>query len=554
MRRTLLVSACLLSALAAYASAQSVSFSQSSRTVAVYNFVEVTLAVSGQTAANPFVDVTVEGSFQRQGAEPVNVGGFCDSLDGSVYRIRFMPARPGLHSYTVRYSDGSQERSHQGAFEAQPAGKKGLLRVDPAYPWHFVWEGSGDHFFWNGTTTYWLVGWDDATIRSSIDRLAALKVNRLRVALMGRVKDAGTWYEQVFPTANFSFFLEPWIARQPSSVEDPRFDVTRFNVGFWRKFERALEYARDRDIVVSVIFYVDGARPGADPFGGTGSGGADEVRYYRYAAARFAAFSNVAWDLANEYRAFRNDAWAEKMGRLLKEFDPYDHLISTHGFTDFRFRTAPWADYAMYQSWDECGGYQFMLNNRLIQSGTGRKIPQVNEEYGYEDHYSPWDNCGPRRRPDRAADTRRRLAWQMYMAGGYQTTGERADTGTGAGPDTGGGWVNGRGDDSMQMLKGYAHIADFFSLFEWWKTEPHDELVDVWKKYCLAEPGKTYAVYLMEGGRAKLRLEPGTYTALWFDPRTGKRQSIGLARGPEWTSPASPGEGDWALLLRRVED
>ena len=63
------------------------------------------------------------------------------------------------------------------------------------------------------------------------------------------------------------------------------------------------------------------------------------------------------------------------------------------------------------------------------------------------------------------------------MAGGYQTTGERADTGTGWGTDTGGGWINGRGDDSMVMLQGYAHMVDFFTSIPWWTLNPDDELI-----------------------------------------------------------------------------
>jgi hypothetical protein len=46
------------------------------------------------------------------------------------------------------------------------------------------------------------------------------------------------------------------------------------------------------------------------------------------------------------------------------------------------------------------------------------------------------------------------------MAGAYQTTGETAKRGTGVWPDTGGGWVNGRGDDSMEMLNGMAHMGE----------------------------------------------------------------------------------------------
>jgi hypothetical protein len=102
-------------------------------------------------------------------------------------------------------------------------------------------------------------------------------------------------------------------------------------------------------------------------------------------------------------------------------------------------------------------------------------------------------------------DTRRRLAWEMTMAGCYQTTGERADTGTGWGPGTGGGWVNARGDDSMVMLKGYAHMMEFFTQFEWWKTEPNNELVPS-GRYCLAKPSSQYAVYLQSGGTVARRI------------------------------------------------
>ena len=79
------------------------------------------------------------------------------------------------------------------------------------------------------------------------------------------------------------------------------------------------------------------------------------------------------------------------------------------------------------------------------------------------------------------------------MAGAYGTTRERAPRHQW--PDTGGGWFNGRGDDTMVMLKGYEHLVDFFTSFEWWKAEPHDELVDN-AALCLAKTGSIDAGYL----------------------------------------------------------
>jgi hypothetical protein len=452
-----------------YGSPGGVEFTQSARNVDTYCFVEITLNVKNPDAENPFVDAIVEGWFASGDGQKVHVDGFCDSLDGSKFRIRFMPTESGKYRYSITYRQGSYECNYNGRFTAKDSGRRGLVRVDKDHPWHFIWEGTGEHYFWNGTTTYWLMGWDDETIRSNIDRLSRLKVNRLRVAINGRVKNGRAWYENIFPTEKFTFLLNPWVAKQPNSVEKPEFDVTRFNIGYWRKIERMLHYAREKDMVISIIFYVDGRRPGVDPFKDR-MGGEDEQRYYQYGVARLAAFSNVMWDVTNEYRLFRNDEWAEKMGSFIEKCDPYDHLTSVHGHGDFRFQTSPWADFAMYQRWDEAGGYRFMLANRREQAETGRIIPQVNEEYGYEDHYPTWG--GNRKAPARSADNRRRLAWGIYMAGCYQTTGERANTGTGWGPDTGGGWLNGRGDDSMKMLIGYGHIVDFFTSVRWWELNP----------------------------------------------------------------------------------
>lgn len=311
------------------------------------------------------------------------------------------------------------------------------MRVDKQYPWRFRWEGTGEHYFWNGTTAYFLAGCDDETIRQSIDRLHRLKVNRLRVTLNGRVKDSRVWFENVLPTSKFTFLISPWVAARPQSVEDPGLDSRRFNLPHWQKFDPLLRYAREKDMVVSVIFCEDGMRPGVDPFLKVGMGNEDEKRYYRYAVSRCAAFSNVMWDLANEYQLFRNDAWADQMGRLIKEIDPYHQLTSLHGHGDFHFSSSAWADFAMYQIWDEGGGHPTMLRLRIDENQTGRPMPLVNEEYGYEDHYHVgWG--GDKKPPARSADNRRRLAWGIYMAGCYQTTGERADTGTGWGPDMGG--------------------------------------------------------------------------------------------------------------------
>ncbi len=541
--------------------------STSADAVEVYDFVDVTLSIEEPTARNPFTDISVKGEFRGpEDAAPVAVDGFCDAAEGSLFRVRFMPRRAGRHEWSVAFRQDGFERSFDGAFEAREAGRPGLLRVDPDYPWHFLWEGTGRHYFWNGTTTYWIAAWqDDAIVESIVGRLARLKVNRIRAAMVGRVKDGSAWFEpNVVPTDEFTFILCPWVAERPDDVEDPGIDVTRVDLAFWRRYEHLLRCARERDVIVSVVFYVDGARPGTDPFGKEGAAGEDEQRYYRYAVSRLAAFANVAWDISNEYQLFRDEAWVEKMATLVKQWDPYGHPASVHGHGQYHFRTSAWSDFAMYQSWDEHGGHDFMLKNRRLQAETGRPVPQINEEYGYEDHYPQgWGES--RVAPARSADDRRRLAWGMCMAGGYQTTGETADRGTGRGADTGGGWINGRGDETMTMLVGYGYMRDFFERFEWWKTEPADDLVSG-RAWCLAEPGRQYAIYLLGGGTTAIRLPEdgpeGGYDVHAFNPRTGEWQELARGEklthdqysGPGWVSPHMPHGEDWAFLLRASQE
>jgi hypothetical protein len=547
----------LLLAIAQTTVANAARFEASGDRLRTFEVFEVAVHPAEPLAAelNPFQACQVVGRFQRDGQAASRVDGFCDASDGSLFRIRFMPTEAGHYTYSVSFQCGDVRSEFSGQFDVIASDLPGCLRNDPEHPWHFVWSNTGEHFFWNSTTTYWLMGWqDESIIHQAIDRLASKRVNRIRVALNGRTQDGMRWDEpMVVNTDQFRFQLNPWPAARPEQVTDPGLDTSRFDVAFWQKFERMLAHARKRNVIVSVIFYLDGADPGVDPFGKERMGCDEELAYYRYGVARLASFSNVMWDVSNEYHLFRDEAWVESMGKYLRELDPYGHLISVHGHGEFPFRTAGWVNFAMYQSWDENGGHAFMLRNRQAQQETGRPMPQVNEEYGYEDHY-PTRWGGGKKYPLRSADNRRRLAWGIYMAGGYQTTGERADRGTGKNIDSGGGWINGRGDESMQMLDGYAHIVECFTGLPWWELDPHDELVDA-GAYCLADPGKRYLIYLPNGGQTSIALAEGRYTVTSFDPRTGQRlpldQSVtGRAVVPNDPSPLGR---DWAVILERAE-
>ncbi len=78
---------------------------------------------------------------------------------------------------------------------------------------------------------------------------------------------------------------------------------------------------------------------------------ADE-RYVRYVIARFSAFRNVWWSLANEYDFLRTKTEADWdfLGRLVKEADPHDRLRSIHNGTLIYDHTQPWVTHASIQN------------------------------------------------------------------------------------------------------------------------------------------------------------------------------------------------------------
>jgi hypothetical protein len=542
LAQVLLISSSLLLSACTTLRPLNVSFTQSSSNLPAYEVVEVTANVSLPHSRNPFTDVEFDGLFQlADGSRQWHVDGFCDSIDGTVFRIRFMPPVAGDYKYSLSFHQGWGETTSTGTFITSDEHRRGPIRVDSKHPWHFIWEGTGEHYFFNGTTAYWLMGWkDENIIDASIDRLHKLEINRLRVTVAGRTNLL--YGEPVMTGDNWTVFITPWPARQPDDPYHPGFDYSRFDVAYWQKFDRAVRYARDRNMIVSLVLDMNDGQVHPAAFG------ADERRFIRYAVDRLGAYSNITWDLGDDLDRYRSRLWAHYAGTLIKELDPYRHLATSHPINSVnQDRTYDWFDFTSFQEWSR-NQHAFMLAQRKVQQGLGRIIPQTNEEYGYEDHYPMWTEPPP----SESADILRRTAWDIAMAGGYQTTGESARRGTNVWPDKGGGWMNGRGDDTMTMLQGYARMVDFFTSFDWWKTEPHDELVTA-GNYCLASPGETYAVYLPNGGSVTIQLLPGQYDGIWFNAVTGERSALPPVIGPNWKSPPASISNDWALLLRRKQ-
>jgi len=175
---------------------------------------------------NPFAGFTLGATFSHTSAGAVTVSGFCNSADGTVYRLRFMPEVAKTYAYTITFSLGASPEVFAETFTAAPSVRKGVVRVDPDHPFHFKYSGSGEHYFWNGATAYWLLGFQsDAEVESIVRRLASHRINRIRVTLNGRHEDGMRWNEKfIKPSPTFRLAVCPWPCARPENIVDPGAD------------------------------------------------------------------------------------------------------------------------------------------------------------------------------------------------------------------------------------------------------------------------------------------------------------------------------------------
>jgi hypothetical protein len=146
-RSAVLVILTFLAPASLWAAPAGVTFSQPSAQIERFDFVEIVAAVASADARNCFTDASLTGSLETaDGAHHWNVEGFCDATDGSMFRIRFMPPFAGSYKYSVTYKQDSFTKSTTGRFLAVEAHRRGILGVDPKYPWHFIWQGTGEHY------------------------------------------------------------------------------------------------------------------------------------------------------------------------------------------------------------------------------------------------------------------------------------------------------------------------------------------------------------------------------------------------------------------------
>lgn len=152
----------------------------------------------------------------------------------------------------------------------------------------------------------------------------------------------------------------------------------------------------------------------------------------------------------------------------------------------------------------------------------------------------------------------RQEAWEFLLAGGsvfdhldYSFTAEHPDgTAQVMEPTPGGG--------SPTLRRQLRILKEFLASFDFLKMAPDGKTIqgglpDGATAYCLAQPGKAYAVFVKGGNQANLALNlpDGRYRAEWLNPRTGAIEKTEETEGGSVTLTSPPYIEDIALRLNR---
>jgi hypothetical protein len=377
------------SALAALASENALS-EPPSAPVRQYDIFEISL--KGPSTGNPFLDVQLQATFSLE-HRSIIVDGFYDG-EGT-YKLRFMPDTLGEWRYTTTSNIAPLNRQ-TGVFVciAPQSGNHGPVSVRRGH--HFAYA-DGTPYFPFGTTCYAWVHQGKPYEEQTLATLRQGPFNKIRMCVFPKSYE----YNHNEP----EFYLFPRIAPATSANPLGTNDYSHFNPAFFAHFEQRLGELRDLNIEADLILF--------HPYDRWGYAAMDrdlDERYLRYIVARFSAYRNVWWSLANEFDLMKAKTTQDfdRLLHLVQQCDPYQHLRSIHYSKVMYDYASPAVTHASLQSYDFAAAPLWLK---------AWNKPIVYDEVMYEGDL-------PRRWGNLSGEEMTRRFWLGVIAGCYVTHGE----------------------------------------------------------------------------------------------------------------------------------
>lgn len=422
---------------------------------------------SGPQTGNPFVDVQFTAEFRHEN-RVLPVDGFYDG--GGTYRIRFMPDTLGEWTFTTKSNAGSLN-GHKGGFVCgEPSrGNHGPVQVQGAH--HFCYADGAPHVSF-GTTCYAWAHQTEALEEQTLQSLRNSPFNKVRMCILPTESDP-----QRFP-----------FERDAAGKND----LSRFDVTFFQHFDRRIRDLGQIGVEADLILF--------HPYDHLGYGNMPpdvNEQYLRYVVARFAAFHNVWWSIANEYDLVKTKHQPEwdNFFRIVEASDPYGHLRSIHYSRVFYDYSKAWVTHLSLQSYDFAKTGEWLAEYNK---------PIVFDECQYEGNINRrWGNL--------SGHEMMRRFWIGMVAGAYVGHGETYHDSSGVAWTSKGGALLGESPKRIAFLR---------KLFE---EAPSPDLNPVSDPYypCISK-AKQYYLYFFDCHQPadyEIHLpEPDAYRAEVIDP------------------------------------
>jgi hypothetical protein len=400
------------------------------------------LTLKGTSQGNPFTEIQLSAEFTN-GNLKKTIYGFYDG--NGIYKIRFMPQETGTWNW-ITSSNSKPLNNKKGSFECiAPTGNNhGPVVVKDTF--YFAYSDGEPHYSF-GTTCYAWVHQGDSMADLTLKTLANGYFNKIRFCIFPKDYDWNKNEPLFYPFEGKP--LKDW-------------DFTRFNPAYFQNVEKRIEQLDALGIEADLIVF----HP-YDRWGFQNMDTQTDERYIRYVIARFSAYKNVWWSMANEYdfmRAKKMEDW-DKFIELFAENDPYNHLRGIHNGAVWYDHKNPLITHASIQSEETFRAKELRIKY---------KKPVVFDECRYEGNVPwSWGNLTPQEMVNKF--------WRCVTNGGFAGHGETYVTETPVKMPhesndnlwwSKGGILRGQSPERILFLKNIIESSPGYlkpaNLFEWW--------------------------------------------------------------------------------------
>lgn len=367
---------------------------------------------TGPETGNPFTEQWIKGVFTGR-SETVETDGFYDG--NGIFKVRFMPSFEGEYRFTLTASFPMEDA--EGSFRVTAPGENNHGPVRAAHTWHFSYE-DGTPYYSLGTTCYVWELQSDERISQTLESLREAGFNKIRFCIFPKHYDYNLGEPRSYPyegaPMDSSVLTKENFMDYTGKTEGNAWDLERFCPAHFAHIEQCVIKLQEIGVEADLILM----HP-YDRWGFSQMSAEQDDLYLNYVAARFSAYRNVWWSLANEYDLMEHKTlkdW-ERYAGILCQKDPYQHLRSIHNCGAFYEYTRPWITHCSIQRQELYRGAELVCEWRMRY-----KKPVVLDEIAYEGNIQyGWGNI--------TGEEMIRRFWEAACRGGYPGHGETCLTG-----------------------------------------------------------------------------------------------------------------------------